>query len=283
MKFDTMILFNRPGEETEVSKWIFGDISGFAEQRNIKILYYTKGDTIGVRDNTLFVAIGGDGTMLRAMDVSLRTNIYNGATTSVVGFNAGNLGFLTIDGGMHQPSWILEQIYLDGVGVRLDERLALSTTVGAREHFALNEFTFTPKNIASSLSYQIDINDKYVTQQTGSGCLVATATGSTAMSMSAGGAILCPSTDVMQIVPIIPHTLSSRPIIAASKDHITISSEMERVDEVVVSSDGRQVGAFLKELEDEAEITVKKAEQPVRVWYNKRREFFNILSTKLDW
>ena len=283
MKFEQLIIFNRPGEETEVTKWILGDINGFAKRNNIKILYYSQGDTICVRDNTLFVAVGGDGTMLRAMDVSVRTNTYNGATTSVVGFNAGNLGFLTIDGSVHRPAWILQQIYEGEDGVRLDERSALSTTIGTREHFALNEFTFTPKNIAAPLTYQIDINDRYVTEQMGSGCLVATATGSTAMSMSAGGAILCPSTDVMQIVPIVPHTLTSRPIIASSKDYVTISSDMDRVDEVIVSSDGRQVGAFLKESDDEAEITVKKAEQPVHVWYNKGRDFFNVLSTKLDW
>ena len=71
-------------------------------------------------------------------------------------------------------------------------------------------------------NYKILINDQIVAEQFGSGVLIATATGSTAMSLSAGGAIVSPSTNIMQIVPIVPHSLSARPIITTGRDKISI-------------------------------------------------------------
>lgn len=281
MIYNHILVFQRPGEESEVSKYILADIKQFASACGINISFFHDQETDCTIDvnKILYVAIGGDGTMLRAMDVSVRTNIYYNAGTSVVGFNAGNLGFLTMDAGVHQPSIVLGQIFDGDDNVEMNERLALSTMIDGREHFALNEFTFTPKNIAVPLTYQININGKYVTEQMGSGCLVATSTGSTAMAMSAGGAIMVPTADAMQIVPIIPHNLSSRPVITSGSDKITLSSAMERVDKVIVSSDGRLIGSF----EKDAKIEITKAEVPAYVWYTQGRDFFNILSTKLDW
>lgn len=280
MKFDSILLFMRPGEATVVGGWVLRDVQEFAESRNIDVSFYCEGEDITKHAGSIFVAIGGDGTMLRTMDLALQASMNTlRGFTDVVGFNAGNVGFLTEDPNFREPGWILEQIYTNTDAVRVEERLALSTLMNGKEHFALNEFTFTPRNISAPLRYQININGKFVASHLGSGCLVATPTGSTAMSMSAGGAIVVPTADVMQIVPIIPHTLSSRPIIMSSYDSVTFESDMDRVDEVTVSSDGREIGSFLSD----ASLTVKKARLPVRVWYTSRRDFFNVLSDKLDW
>ena len=97
--------------------------------------------------------------------------------------------------------------------------------------------------------------------------------------MSAGGAILTPDADVMQIVPIIPHTLTSRPIVTSGFDRITIRSDMERVDQIIISSDGRKIHKF----DSDAVLHVTKSPEPAKVWYRKNRDFFQILSTKLNW
>lgn len=278
-RLKSIVIFQRPGELNQIGKWVIENIMVFAKGHSIPIHFHDDNHTHVIGEGTLFVAIGGDGTMLRTMDISLTTNTaMNSDITSVIGFNAGNLGFLTEDPGMYEPQWALKQI-LEGDEVECQERMALSTTIDGYEHFAINEFTFTPKNISAPLTYEISINGRIVADHMGSGCMVATATGSTAMSMSAGGAIINPSTDVMQIVPIIPHTLTSRPVITSKTDIVTISSTMERVDEVIVASDGRELYSFSKD----AEISITGAKRPVQVWYTKKRDFFNVLSTKLKW
>lgn len=280
MKFKSIVIFMRPGEATVVGSWVLNEVVEFAEAIGTKVSYYTNGEDVHKYAGSLFVSIGGDGTMLRTMDLAIQASTGRIAGfPSVVGFNGGTLGFLTEDPNRGAPTWLLDQIYNDTDAVRQEKRLALSTTIDGKEHFALNEFTFTPKNVSEPLTYQIHINGGFVAEHMGSGCLVATPTGSTAMSMSAGGAIIVPSADVMQVVPIIPHTLTSRPIVTSSTDEIFLSSDMDRIDEVIVSSDGREIGSFT----DEAVLKIKKAELPVRVWYRSDREFFNVLSTKLRW
>ena len=254
----------------------------FAEDNNIAVIYPDDFGVISpaINSKTLFVAIGGDGTMLHTMDESIKFNTDRGfPLTSVVGFNAGTLGFLTEDPNRVQPQQMLTAILNGDEGVDCHNMLALSTTINGTEHFALNEITFTPATVSHPLNYSVRINDSLAAEHMGSGCMVATAMGSTAMSMSAGGAIVSPLTDVMQFVPIIPHTLSSRPIVTAGTDVITISSDMARVDEVIVSADGRGLHWF----EKNATITIKKADMPVKVWYTARRDFFNVLTTKLGW
>jgi len=276
--FKSIVIFQRPGELNHVGKWVLNDIIEFSKCFDVPISFSNDGYTITAE--TLFVAIGGDGTMLHAMDESLKFNTdIQRNVTSVVGFNAGNLGFLTEDPSMYKPSWLIKQIFEDSDYVKCEERMALSANIAGQEHFAINEFTFTPKSISAPLKYEININGRIVADHMGSGCMVATATGSTAMSMSAGGAIINPSTNVMQIVPIIPHTLTSRPVITSGTDIVTITSDVERTDAVIISSDGRELYSF----SEDAAISITKAEFPVRVWYAKKRDFFNVLSTKLKW
>ena len=248
---------------------------------NIKIV-----DEVTI-ERALYVAIGGDGTMLKAMDESVKQNYsVDCNVTSVVGFNAGNLGFLTEGTERMKPSFILENILLEGSWVKPMDRLVLETEINDKLHFAINEFTFAPFSISEMLDVTVCINGKFVTKMAGSGVLVSTATGSTAMAMSAGGAIISPTTDVMQIIPIMSHSLVARPIITTAKDMISISSDIKRAEGVDIHSDGRLVASFgIEELnEDEkVRITITQSKYPARVWYHEDRDFFQVLSHKLGW
>lgn len=281
MKFESIVLFMRPGDISEVAQWIHDDIvDNVADLLDIPVYYHLEHtDTVVLHETSLFIAIGGDGTMLRAMDVSIKSNGNIKTHTSVIGFNAGNLGFLTEDPNYVLPSAAVKSIYDGSSAFWCVDRLALSVWIDSEPHYAINEFTFVAGNISSPVDYTIEINDRLVSEHIGSGCMVATPTGSTAMSMSAGGAIIAPDAAVMQIVPIIPHTLTSRPIITSEFDRITIRSDMDRVNEIVISSDGRKVHTF----DSDAVLHVTKSPQPANVWYRKNRDFFQILSTKLNW
>ena len=91
------------------------------------------------------------------------------------------MGFLTEDPNYVLPSAALKSIYDGGTVFKRVERLALSVWIDSKPHHAINEFTFTADNISSPLDYTIEINDSLVSEHVGSGCMVATPTGSTAM------------------------------------------------------------------------------------------------------
>lgn len=169
-------------------------------------------------DGALFVPIGGDGTTLTAIREASKWR-----DCSVFGLNFGHLGFLTSPGTKDQIYDLLISVCdVSRTWVR-DQRMLIKTILPANNvQPAVNEFLITTPDRRALLEYSIFINDNHVGKFRGDGVIVTTATGSTAYSMSAGGAIMAPTSRAMQITPLAAHTISARPIIVSEHDEVKI-------------------------------------------------------------
>jgi len=277
--FKNILIFRRP-EDDSVTRNVVEQVRVYARERGIKFFMQPGPDN---DEPTLIVSIGGDGTMLAAM----RASAYLPSAT-VVGFNTGTLGFLTEE----LPPSISE--FLDDIWfhetVDFEERMMLKSTVSIdgepidEIYEAINEFVLTGKTINAPLTTQVYINDNFVSEQMGSGMLVATSTGSTAMALSSGGAIVSPSTNIMQIVPILSHTLTTRPIISTGRDTITLVGNFtNRIPEIEIHGDGKLLVSVSNVEGNEISITIQKHSKTVKVWHPENWNFFSVLSEKMKW
>ncbi|MCQ2387456.1 MAG: NAD(+)/NADH kinase [Clostridia bacterium] len=160
--------------------------------------------------DVLFV-VGGDGTILR------RTEFANSNNLPIIGINAGKLGFLT-----EFEHFELEQavdMFIKGE-LKKDYRLTLEISYKNKKYFALNDVvvqrTYTDRN-GMIINTIFSIDDNVIDKITGDGVIVATPTGSTAYSLSVGGAILTPGINAFSFVPIAAHSLEQRPIIFSAE------------------------------------------------------------------
>jgi len=236
---------------------------------------------------TLFIAIGGDGTMLYTVKESIK---FKDAT--VLGISGGNLNFLTDQYTPEEAIDMIERIRRDDPDLFLDARTLVKATYHANSNphlpyeevaYALNEITVAPSSLSAMLRYTIDINGKPLASQGGSGVLVATATGSTAMAMSSGGAIVSPTSIGLQIVPIASHSLSSRPVVVSNHDTITIKAPTtDRITNVELLVDGQAVYNFNRQ-NAEFTVTITAAERQALIWRPDDWNFFDVLRDKMGW
>lgn len=184
-------------------------------------------------DIDLCVALGGDGTMLHAVDVVW------GMGVPLVGVNIGKMGFLTA-AEAHQASEALEAVYAGDYVV--SERLTVGcvlTAGGAPTSFrALNEIV-VGKLVRERLIHLLThINGEFFMRYSGDGLIFASSTGSTAYSLSAGGPIVTPDVRCLLMTPICAHMLFSRPIVLDAGDRVTVTVEGEP-ESLSLSVDGR--------------------------------------------
>jgi len=270
--FDSIFIFRKPGEDVETQN-IAGFVYSYGVNHDIPVGYVYPDN---LEERVLIVSVGGDGTMLAAMRAS--TNYIN---STVLGLNTGTLGFLTEE-IPHNLNEYLDNILLEK-NVILEKRMILDGSVSIngervnKSFKAINEFILTGKSINAPVITEVYINDKFVNDQLGNGVLVASSTGSTAMSLSAGGAIVSPSTN-------ISHTLTSRPIISTGRDSITIHTKLtSRVPEIEIHGDGQTLFSFSYDVGNEIDLTIKKHPHDVKIWRPKNWNFFNVLTEKMKW
>ncbi len=174
-------------------------------------------EALAARAN-LAIVIGGDGTMLNI------TRAFSPHRVPLIGVNQGRLGFLT--------DLTLENM-LPGIAAMLEgefvseRRLLLSARVMRDEvevfsGLAFNEVVVHRSHISSMVEFEVRIDGEYLSNQRADGLIVATPTGSTSYAMSAGGPILHPGLEVLELVPICPHTLSNRPIVVSASSVLEI-------------------------------------------------------------
>lgn len=228
-------------------------------------------------DNVLYIPFGGDGTMLAAMRAA--TKHTNG---SVFGINHGNLGFLTNAGKQSDLEWMLRSLITDDTSWKADRRMVIrSLSDGAVGGVAVNEFLITTPTRQHPLEYEIYINNSHVATQRGDGVIVTTATGSTAYSMSAGGAVMAPTSRAMQITPLAAHTLTSRPIVVSEDDTIIIRAyTSSRIKEVQVIADGNMIVNYEGNGEFNTQINKFRF---VNIWRPAEWNFFEVLNEKMGW
>jgi NAD+ kinase len=223
----------------------------------------------------LIVAIGGDGTLLRAAR-SVATD-----EVPLVGVNLGRLGFLT-DVSPEQMLQIIDSVlagdYIEEKRIMLEAHLeGPGQTNGAM--LALNDVAAKVGGSGHMQDFATWVNGDYVNTHGGDGLIVATATGSTAYALSCGGPIIHPAVDALVMVPICPHTLSDRPLVIPKDSRIEIRIEPRFDNRAQVSCDGELLG----EIGADDKLTIGVADQTVRLLHPKGYDYFELLRSKLSW
>lgn len=227
-------------------------------------------------DIDLLLTLGGDGTLLRG------ARFLAGRDVPILGANFGRIGFLTTV----SPEGLGEALegYADGRHT-LSRRAVLLGGVRDQQGVmqaelpALNDIVLHKGGVARVVRFRVEIDGDLLGTISGDGLTIATPTGSTAYSLSAGGPVVVPTIDAMLITPICPHSLSVRPIVVNGRSRIRITPLMPRLDELLISYDGQQTSA-LGEFD-----TLEVAAAPWYVTLVRFPEstFFDRLREKLRW
>jgi NAD+ kinase len=218
----------------------------------------------------LIVTIGGDGTLLRAAKLAVERDV------PIIGINTGRLGFLTefdeddprID---RLPEFLASGLYVE-------ERLALLAEYAGKQHFALNDVVVRKGGVPRIVPFSLRLDDEEAAQIPADGVCIATPTGSTAYFLSAGGSIISPRVDAIGIVPLLPHTLFSRPIVAPATSRIEIRCDVEPAH-AHLECDGTTVA----DVEPGETVVVRRNPKPVRFARTEPLRFFERLEEKLRW
>lgn len=221
----------------------------------------------------LAIVIGGDGTML---NIARTFSPYH---VPMIGVNQGRLGFLTdlsLDNMLESIAAMLDGQYVT------ERRLLLNASVmrGDKEIFsglAFNEVVVNRSQISNMVEFEVRIDGEYLYNQRADGLIIATPTGSTAYAMSAGGSILHPGIEVLELVPICPHTLSNRPIVVSASSVLEIL--MHRCNDIRVRLDSHT--SFEMQLHDK--IVVSRYKEQACLLHPVGHSYYHTLREKLLW
>ncbi|MBU1488068.1 NAD(+)/NADH kinase [bacterium] len=223
------------------------------------------------KEADLIIALGGDGTLLHAANLARERSI------PILGINLGSLGFLT-EITQTELYDSLTKI-LEGP-FEVENRIMLEAKINddLLESKALNDVIVTMGALARPIHLDVSINSEYLGSYLADGLIVATPTGSTAYSLSAGGPILNPLLRVLVLTPICPHTLAVRPIVISSQEEVGISIRSDH-EGVMLTIDGQE-GHLLNSGD---QIVVKKAKELTKLIDITQKSFYEVLRTKLNW
>ena len=223
----------------------------------------------------LLIVLGGDGTLLAA------ARAVGERSVPLLGVNLGTLGFLaeTSSDELHTA---LEQAFAGRLVVA--ERMRLSVEVERRGSvvercLALNDAVIGKSALSRMIDLETRADGAFVTTYHSDGLIVATPTGSSAYSLSAGGPILLPEGDSIVLTPICPHTLTQRPLVLPDRYRIEILVLDTRGGDVHLTVDG-QVGAALEQGD---RVTAARSHFPARLLVSPHRSRFAVMREKLRW
>lgn len=219
------------------------------------------------------LSIGGDGTFLRTA-----ARIGNSGIP-ILGINAGRLGFLA-DVQLNEASSVLPQMLTQGkydVEHRALLHLEIPDCRQPYQHFALNEVAILKRDVSSMVSVSVYIDGSLLNQYDADGLTIATPTGSTAYAMSAGGPILEPQSHCFVIVPIAPHSLTTRPLVIRDGGVIDVRVK-SRNNLFLVAIDGLPL-----HLTTEYSLRLTRADYEIGVVRCPEHTFFDTLRQKLMW
>lgn len=229
------------------------------------------------RDVDVVLAFGGDGTLLDAASAVA----HSAHDAPLLGINLGRLGFLT-DVGRQDMIAALDRLAAGHVTTEtrllLEGRVTRAGDVIAT-HLALNDIVVTRGALARMIEIDVSVDDEPVSHVKADGLIVATATGSTAYNLSAGGPILHPSTDAIVMTPLAPHALSNRPVVLSASARIELRPAVEPDTDPVVTFDG-QYGVPLA---PEDVVGIARAPRALRLMRTSTRTHFGMLREKLKW
>jgi NAD+ kinase len=282
--FQTIGIFSRPrrADITDIVRPLLEWLS----KRGIRGIYDTE-TAASLRDGTegrprellaqesdLLLVLGGDGTLLAAAREAAPRGI------PVLPINLGSLGFLT--------SFTLGELYpaleetIAG-HVTASERVMLTASLNREgkvieSQLVLNEAVITKGALARMIEIELSIDEDFVCRYRADGLIVATPTGSTAYSLSAGGPIVHPAVESIILTPICPHTLSDRPLVVG--DCCNVEMRLRGAAESVYLTLDGQKGVLM---ESEDRVSIVRAKERLKLIQPHRKSYYEILRNKLKW
>lgn len=238
-----------------------------------------RGDGLGAeevgRRSDVVAVLGGDGTMLGAVE---KLGVFE---KPVAGVNTGRLGFLTscTDGEIEAFADALRD------GRFTTSRRTLLEAVLEREdepalvHRALNEVTLARGETGRLVSLRVTVNGELLNTYRADGLIVATPTGSTAYSLSAGGPLIAPTAGVFVITPICPHTLSHRSLVLGDDNVIELVPDEDASGPMLFTVDGRDV----LRVGEGTRVIVRKADRCFHLLRLEGHSFYEAVRRKLNW
>lgn len=221
------------------------------------------------------LVMGGDGTLLRA------SRIMSPAGVPMLAVRLGQFGFLT-DTEPKEVFTALEHVLAGRY--EIDERMMLHATIhragGKVDSWtALNDVVIAKGPLSRMLRLATYVSGEYISTYSADGLIIATPTGSTAYSLSAGGPLVSPHLKVVIVTPICPHTLSARSLVTSSAQCVEVEVVESDPGDVMLTIDG-QLGI---PLEPGDRVSVDEAEIKTKLISVSEKTFFNKLQTKLKW
>ena len=218
------------------------------------------------------IAVGGDGTIVHVAKAAAAVEC------PVLGINGGHLGFLA---GLEADELDALPALLSGE-YTVDQRTLVQVTVHTEEgditRFAMNEAVISRGGLSRLVDVTVLADGAEVLSCRGDGVIIATPTGSTAYSLSAGGPVVDPSVDCVLLTPVCPHSLDSRPRIWPA--NVTLTAEATAADGALsyVTVDGEETIP----LHPHNTVTIRRAEVAVRLVQLRRNSFYERLRRKLS-
>jgi len=284
MVFNTIGIIVKP--HTELVKDKLEHLLDFLSKKNCDVLLdesvdgLTHNHDMVTRDELgnrcdLAITLGGDGTILNAARSLADQNV------PMVGINIGRLGFLA-DISSDEIDTVLDDI-LSGKHIR-EERFLLEANVKRNDEIifsgdALNDVVVHVRDVARMIEFETRINNQFVNHQRADGLIISTPTGSTAYALSSGGPILQSNLDAITLVPICPHTLSSRPLVVNSSSVVDILISETKQAIAQVTCDGQT--SFDVDIGDH--ISIRRKQHTITLLHPQGHNNFDILRAKLHW
>ena len=227
-------------------------------------------EVVNVKNADLIVSFGGDGTILVAAKETVKKDI------PVLAVNMGTVGYMA----EIKPENAVEMLenYQENKCI-IDERAFLEVEYNGEIFYALNELLIIKGGFVSHLiNVEVYANDIIVNKYRADGVIVATPTGSTAYSLSAGGSIVHPKLNALSITPLLPQSLTARPIIVNGNDKLSFKV-YTRDNDAHLNIDGSECFRVT----DTDEIKATLSEKKVKIIRSENSDYYNILREKLKW
>lgn len=244
-----------------------------SDRETAEVLGIEPVEEVNLGKDDLVISFGGDGTLLRAAHVASPFG------PAVLGVHFGRFGFVT----QVKPSELGAALssYFDGTS-SIEDRMMVKTEL-IREGktvatlHSLNESAVQRAVTSRMLSFEVMVNGRHLATYPADGVLIATPTGSTAYSLSAGGPILDPGLEAIVVTAIMPHTLSARPLVLGATAVVEI--RVETMGDTVLSCDGLQRLHLLSG----DYVRVSRSERVVRLVCVDDTDFLEKLNQRLSW
>ncbi len=254
------------------------EISSYMDSLDIKVVVFSysgKARIPELETADLVFSLGGDGTVLFC------SRIVESMSIPILAVNIGDFGFIT---EISREEWKSAFIKYQNGQLDLSRRVMIKVLVernGERVafHKGLNDAVISSNGISNIIKLNLRINETDLGKYRADGVIIATPTGSTAYSISAGGPILDPEMEALIINPICPFTLSNRPIVVSGNEVVQITVEEGQRTDVILSVDGQDAYPLLAG----DKIIVERSQTKALLIRSDKRNFYDILRSKLNW